>query len=84
MHAWKEFLDSLATRGGTIIVLFVLTVAFVFASVVLGLRTGGESKLFAYISGVASGFTSCLTLALTNQRLANGAGKSDRAEDSKL
>jgi hypothetical protein len=76
MHSWKEFLDSLATRGGTVFVLLLLVGGFGIAGTFVGFHAGSESKLFAYVAGIETGFVSALTLALTGgQRLANGTPK---------
>ena len=73
MRAWKEFLDSLATRGGTILILLVLCV--LGAALVLHVmhHDPGNKELLIFATGFAGGFTSALTLALTaGTRLANG------------
>lgn len=71
MNRWKEFLDSLASRGGTILVLLLLVV--IMGGFVMHILHSRESGPIAtLVENTFAGFVAALTLALTGQRMANG------------
>lgn len=64
MNKWREFLDSLATRGGAIFVLLVLVMLGIALVAVVVRFMPGNEKVWVFASGFVSGFASALTLAL--------------------
>ena len=71
MNRWKDFLDSLASRGGTILILLLL-VAFFALAVIHVMHAGEKGEIATVLISTFSSITGALTVALTGQRMANG------------
>ncbi len=88
MEAWKEFLDSLATRGGNIFLLALFVVGLsVLVFHVLHHSADNGSEVRTVVLSTFSTFTGALVGALTGGAMTkkpNGAGNAVDGQPSKV
>lgn len=70
MNSWRNFLDSLASRGGSILVLLIATATLG----ILALRMQAAGEAASLVRTTFAGFSGALLMALTNLGKANAKG----------
>lgn len=74
MSKWQGFLDSLATKGGNILLLVMLSIVFLVAALVLMLKFGAVAPSVVLVVGSFNGFAGALLMALVGKdRNGNGS-----------
>jgi len=69
MNFWRNFVDSISSRGGSILILLLITMVLG----VMVLRHGGDTgEAASLIRNSFSGFSGALLMALTTTSKANG------------
>ena len=69
MNFWRNFVDSISSRGGSILILLVITMVLG----VMVLRHGGDTgEAASLMRNSFSGFSGALLMALTTTSKANG------------
>ncbi len=66
MKSWQDFLDSLSTRGGNILILLFTTFGLVFAYNHM-VRNGASATIVETIKTLMSGFAGALLALLSSQ-----------------
>lgn len=69
MNFWRNFVDSISSRGGSILILLVITMVLGIMVLRHGQDTGEAASL---IRNSFSGFSGALLMALTTTSKANG------------
>lgn len=78
MDKWNDFLESLSTKGGNLLVLLVFTLMFMGLMIHVAYRHNQFGpEITTWIVGTASGFTGALLAALTGQARKNGNGNGE-------
>jgi hypothetical protein len=81
MTFWRNFVDSISSRGGSILILLVITTALGIMVLRHGQDTGEAASL---IRNSFSGFAGALLMALTTTSKANGNGNGKTPDPTTL